>query len=453
MIFQRIKPEIIAGFAVLVFLFAYKLVPDAVLRQVLIFFLVPVSLALGSSKPRITVFLNGIGVTLVLVNDSLMTWPAVTSGLILLLGGTAIIPFYYGQLMTAEKESCRNRNAALKKRSETLEKMVEEKKSERKELEGEIEKINHLYVLGKELVEHLELEDVLENLNRTLMNRPGVKSVTVAGWEKNRWRMLLCGNEENTALWLDYINQTKGLKWEKKYRIVSRAEWMNDASVVLWPVRIEKDLLAVVFLVVEDELALRYVEEGNIFVPQIALGLKRTLLFAEVQDRSRTDGLTGLYLRRYFLERLQSEIQRAKRYSSVFSIILADIDFFKKVNDTYGHLVGDKVLCAISRILVDCTRPGDIVGRYGGEEFIILLPMAGAEEAAAVASEMSRMVTKKEFTSGHSRFSVTLSFGVAQYQKDAADAHELLAGVDQALYWVKSHGRNGVKTFSWTNSE
>jgi diguanylate cyclase (GGDEF)-like protein len=188
-------------------------------------------------------------------------------------------------------------------------------------------------------------------------------------------------------------------------------------------------------------------EEGDIFIPQIALGLRRTRLFTEVQERSRVDGLTGLYLRRYFLERFQTEIQRAKRYSGIFSLLMLDIDFFKKINDTYGHIVGDKVLCGISRIFVDNVRPGDLVGRYGGEEFIILIPMSRHEEVTGIAKEINRLVSQKEFSAENEKFGVTISIGISHYPHDGTSLDDILAGADHALYWVKSHGRNGVQEY------
>ena len=107
--------------------------------------------------------------------------------------------------------------------------------------------------------------------------------------------------------------------------------WLKDESVIFWPVRLEKDLLAAIILTTEPDIAGHYLEEGEIFIPQIALGLRRTKLFAEIEERSRIDGLTQLYLRRYFLERFQVEIQRAKRYSSVFSILAMMRIFFSKL--------------------------------------------------------------------------------------------------------------------------
>jgi len=127
---------------------------------------------------------------------------------------------------------------------------------------------------------------------------------------------------------------------------------------------------------------------------------------------------------------------------------MLDIDLFKKVNDTYGHIVGDKVLCGVSRVLVDCVRPGDLVGRYGGEEFVILVPMSPGEEVLRTAEEINRIVSSKEFLADKEKFRVTISIGISHYPRDGASPEDLLSAADQALYWVKGHGRNGVKEFS-----
>jgi diguanylate cyclase (GGDEF)-like protein len=154
--------------------------------------------------------------------------------------------------------------------------------------------------------------------------------------------------------------------------------------------------------------------------------------------RSITDPLTGLYTRWYFLQRLREEFERVKRYGGNFSVVMADIDDFKKVNDTYGHRIGDEVLKFIASVMRSYTRTTDIVGRYGGEEFILILPNTDKESAALVCQKILHgMITMNPFD-----FRITMSFGVAGYPEDEVlEPDELLSLADRAMYISKERGK------------
>ncbi|WP_448516928.1 diguanylate cyclase [Pseudothermotoga sp.] len=154
--------------------------------------------------------------------------------------------------------------------------------------------------------------------------------------------------------------------------------------------------------------------------------------------RSITDPLTGLYTRWYFLQRLREEFERVKRYGGNFSVVMADIDDFKKVNDTYGHRIGDEVLKFIASIMRSYTRTTDIVGRYGGEEFILILPNTDKESAALVCQKILHgMIAMNPFD-----FRVTMSFGVAGYPEDEVlEPDDLVGLADKAMYTSKERGK------------
>lgn len=180
----------------------------------------------------------------------------------------------------------------------------------------------------------------------------------------------------------------------------------------------------------------------------VSLILDKIKLFQETKRLSITDGLTGLYNRRYFYKYLDLEIARTKRYGDSFSVMLFDIDNFKNINDTYGHQAGDDVLVELSEILKMISRETDVVARYGGEEFIIILPNTGEIETIALANRIKTAVEKNIFMINNSEaVKMTLSGGIASFPQNASDAKSLLIAADSALYAAKATGKNKILPF------
>ncbi len=157
------------------------------------------------------------------------------------------------------------------------------------------------------------------------------------------------------------------------------------------------------------------------------------------------DGLTELYNHRYFQDTLRKQIDLAQRYNQSFSLIICDIDFFKKFNDTYGHQAGDAVLRQVAQTLKRNSRTTDYVCRYGGEEMSIILPNTGADEALMLANRICKAVAEKPFhlTPAESA-PVTISLGVATFPDNAKTPQDLIEWADKGLYYAKEHGRNQV---------
>jgi diguanylate cyclase (GGDEF)-like protein len=174
-------------------------------------------------------------------------------------------------------------------------------------------------------------------------------------------------------------------------------------------------------------------------------------LLSEVSSR---DALTGLYNRWFVMEKIDSEINRAQRHGSAMSLLMLDLDHFKRVNDTWGHSAGDHVLQSIGKLLRDSCRVYDVPGRYGGEEFCILLPETRVGNTSVVAERIRTRLESTEMSCGDETFVVTASIGIAGM--DAPEAAELLSPAalidraDRALYSAKSRGRNRVEM--WDNA-
>ena len=166
---------------------------------------------------------------------------------------------------------------------------------------------------------------------------------------------------------------------------------------------------------------------------------------SELEHLASTDALTGLTNRRRFLEFLENERCRIERYGGALSLIMFDVDHFKKVNDTWGHAVGDAVLCEIARDAQQFLRRADIAARYGGEEFVILLPETELPGATQIADRLRQLVADTVIANDQKPpISVTISIGVASLEPDES-GDELLIRADKAMYQAKNNGRNRVE--------
>lgn len=192
------------------------------------------------------------------------------------------------------------------------------------------------------------------------------------------------------------------------------------------------------------------------FASQIAMAVDNINLFNKIEQLSLYDELTKLPLRRYFNSRFQEEFYRAERFSQPLSVLWIDIDYFKEINDTYGHQIGDIALKETGRIINSSLRKIDFPCRYGGDEIIIMLPQAGYSEAYNLAKRLSGEIRNIKIPvpfSSNKEISLTASMGIASYPADASKQEELLAKADEALYWVKSHGRNSIKAYCEIKNE
>ncbi len=181
---------------------------------------------------------------------------------------------------------------------------------------------------------------------------------------------------------------------------------------------------------------------------QMAATLKHFQRFSSVKTMAIYDTLTGLYNRRYLEERLITETQKAFYGGSPLSLVMVDIDHFKKVNDTFGHTTGDLVLKEIASLLKNSVRKKDTVARYGGEEFILILPEAGLEETTIIAERIRRQIENTPFEMEQTRLNLTVSLGISNFPSHHARSKEdLVKMADQALYDAKRGGRNRVCVF------
>ncbi len=164
------------------------------------------------------------------------------------------------------------------------------------------------------------------------------------------------------------------------------------------------------------------------------------------KEQSDTDPLTGLYNRRYLIDRLKQETMRSKRYRRPMSLLMIDVDDFKLFNDTYGHIKGDLILRLVALTLRSIVREPDVIARYAGDEFIVILPESNAKEAGFTAERIQAELVKvgQVIKFSEADLKITLSIGVTEYTSDIENLDALIEKVDQAMYAAKTQGKNRI---------
>lgn len=229
----------------------------------------------------------------------------------------------------------------------------------------------------------------------------------------------------------------------------------DDKKTLMLPLKSEgKEVGVIAAKSTDEEITQKDREYLTQLASQIATTINRANVYAEILKHATLDALTGFYNRRQLEERIKQEVSNAKRQKAPLCGIMTDIDFFKGVNDTYGHAVGDLVLKTIAKIIRGQLREYDIAGRYGGEEFSILLPFTKIEEAQMVAERLRKTIENRAIDiskvnpdSEVKTLNITLSLGIYEMKENDND-EDLLKKADKALYQAKNTGRNKVVIYN-----
>jgi diguanylate cyclase (GGDEF)-like protein len=230
-------------------------------------------------------------------------------------------------------------------------------------------------------------------------------------------------------------------------------EWVKDLPGSNWirsyigaPIKRKEKLLGFLNLdaATPNFFKNKHLSRIQALADQAAIAIENAQLYKEMEKLAITDSLTGLYNRRFFFAFAENEIERTKRYNKNLSIIMVDVDHFKDVNDRFGHQIGDQVLKEISDICLSILRKVDVMCRYGGEEFVVLLPETEESDAAHAAERMCTAISTSRLKTEKGNVSVTVSIGVTELDKSHGSLEKLLATADKALYTAKEAGRNRV---------
>jgi diguanylate cyclase (GGDEF)-like protein len=252
---------------------------------------------------------------------------------------------------------------------------------------------------------------------------------------------MLNGSDAPDALRLGEI----GRQSHRRPVLVLDEDNRSDDSLLVLPLRLRHHVLgALVLTAARGELRPAATRVVEILVNQAAALLANIQLANREKDRAMKDPLTALYNRRAFFENLAQAIARRERHSDPLCLLMLDLDYFKKLNDTHGHPAGDAALRATAEVLRRELRKGDVPARYGGEEFVIMLPGATETVARRVAERLRAALEEVAIAFGGTTLHVTASLGLAVWPDNGRQAEELLAAADRALYAAKAAGRNRV---------
>lgn len=240
----------------------------------------------------------------------------------------------------------------------------------------------------------------------------------------------------------------KGIKDDRESAQVQKRRHETDCgSIIVVPLFHRDEIMGTLTTMNrfdQDDFSWRDVELLETIASQAAIAIENARLFDEIQWLATTDDLLGINNRRHLFELGRLEVERARRYGHPLSAIMLDIDHFKMINDTHGHGVGDQVLRQIAQGCLQSIREFDILGRYGGEEFAIVLPQTASAKARKTAERLRMYIQNQPISTTVGDLSVTISLGVAVLQEEMTDLASLLDAADSALYLAKQSGRNRV---------
>ncbi len=326
------------------------------------------------------------------------------------------------------------------------------------EIERKTQQVSSLYEISKEMSECLAFEDIFDIFSSVLkksfrfrlarlvlLKEPNDQIDSVYEIELGRAYAKAAPDNFDREL-VDVILQ------ERKEILISPMEDSRFSrrlfiikdfdTLIAIPLISEEKISGILYI---ENISRVYFENFLILAGQFAIQLQKVILYKKVQEMAITDSLTEVSTRRYFLERFREEIRRSMRRKSTMSFLMIDLDYFKEKNDKFGHLVGDVILKEIALVLKSTLREIDIIGRYGGEEFAVVLAGIAREGALLAAERIRSSVEHSVFKAYDEKVSVTISIGISAFPEDGVDEHTLIESADKALYRAKEKGRNRIE--------
>ncbi len=346
--------------------------------------------------------------------------------------------------------------------------LYERRKKEKEDLDKTLQNLSLLYSIGKAMNYISDLKNLLQYILSQAIDIASAEkgSIMLYSLETDRLNIRVLAGLEDTE-YQEKVNNNEircrsfkpGEGIAGRVFMTSKPMIVNNIreddlfinsetsyvhSIACIPMIVYSDVVGVIN-VTNKKKGKEFTEEDVEMLKAVADQAAVAVNKAQLWDMAVTDSLTGLYVRRYFMVKLQEEIHRAERYGKRLSVIMADLDRFKKINDTYGHDAGDRALKAISKFLQKNIRDVDAIARYGGEEFVMLIPDTDKEAAYCLAQRLRAELAKVKL---EDLPPITISLGIATYPSDSTDIEELIKKADAAMYEAKQKGRNRVVKYS-----
>lgn len=359
----------------------------------------------------------------------------------------------YQQLETAQKEITLQ-NEKLKENNYKIE-------DANKKLRESIAEFYTVQQITQAISSIFDVKELLKHVNDIILGVMGVNNSTIILYDEKKDRLRVhttnVSNRQELIALFDNIN-CEVLKDVLKSRQPIMENFVDLEEFPFTQDREVSSLICVPLVTKTKNFGLVLVEHKyfnafdednlrllNIIGQQVSIALENAELYERMHELATVDNLTGVYNRLYFQERLQKEFEIAQKEGYNLSLAIFDIDHFKRFNDTFGHLFGDKVLKDISGLLKNSLRSGDIIARFGGEEFVLLFPRTGLKEAYDKVEMLREKIAKTVIRDELVTASVTVSFGLSSFPEISTTQSDLLKMADNALYDAKESGRNCVR--------
>lgn len=370
------------------------------------------------------------------------------------------VPLFFIRSQRKLSKEFHRRQAVLQEQKTKVLEIHQKVICEKSEKLDHLERLQNRFALVQVMATKLEAGEILQTLGHMWKKRSGVKGCLILRRQANgNWTTAFSDGHFSVQDWVRVLASHPALGRSRNIRRtpapgkqLTLPGQPFGSTCILVPFTWDKDILALGIMEVDPAREEENTDGFNIERKLVSIGLRRADLYDLMTERSRFDSLTGAFLRRSFMERLEDGLRKSHRYNTPLFFALLDIDHFKSMNDRWGHLAGDKVLMGLAASVRKLAHPGITLGRFGGDEFALIFEMDSAEDVFSWFERLRQYVAENPIRDRDAVLRVTVSAGVSAYLPDRPPVSELMAQADHALYQAKRAGRDRVVVWQSSGS-